>query len=130
MGKKLEGLEEGTKAKIHIDSIYNSKKISNWKTPGHDDISGSWFKKFNFLHNRLAIAINRCLQEADVPEWVTKGKTLLMQKRHPLTNHAKQLQSQNEPNKMWKILTAQVKEEIYDSLTICGLFPQEKKGCR
>ena len=31
---------------------------------------------------------------------------------------------------MWKILTAQIKEKIYDSLTRHGLFPDEQKGCR
>ena len=31
---------------------------------------------------------------------------------------------------MWKILTAQIREEIYYSLTSRGLFPEEQKGCR
>ena len=31
---------------------------------------------------------------------------------------------------MWKILTAQIKEEIYYSLTSRGFFPEEQKGCR
>ena len=31
---------------------------------------------------------------------------------------------------MWKILTAQIKEEIYHSLTSRRLFPDEQKGCR
>ena len=31
---------------------------------------------------------------------------------------------------MWKILTAQIWEEIYYSLTNHGLFPDEQKGCR
>ena len=30
---------------------------------------------------------------------------------------------------MWKILTAQIKGEIKYSLTSCGLFPEEQKGC-
>ena len=30
---------------------------------------------------------------------------------------------------MWKILTTQVREEIYYSLTSRGLFPEEQKGC-
>ena len=30
---------------------------------------------------------------------------------------------------MWKILTAQIREEIYYSLTSRGLFPDEQKGC-
>ena len=31
---------------------------------------------------------------------------------------------------MWKILTAQIKEEIYNSLISRGIFPDEQKGCR
>ena len=31
---------------------------------------------------------------------------------------------------MWKILTAQIREEIYYSLTSCRLFPDKQKGCR
>ena len=30
---------------------------------------------------------------------------------------------------MWKILTAQIREEIY-SITNCRLFPKEEKWCR
>ena len=30
---------------------------------------------------------------------------------------------------MWKILIAQIREEIYYSLTSRGLFPDEQKGC-
>ena len=30
---------------------------------------------------------------------------------------------------MWKILTAQIREKIYYSLTSRGLFPDEQKGC-
>ena len=32
------------------------------------------------IHNRLAIEMNRCLEEIDMPEWMTKGKTTLFQK--------------------------------------------------
>ena len=31
---------------------------------------------------------------------------------------------------MWKILIAQINEEIYNSLIIRGLFPEEQKGCQ
>ena len=30
---------------------------------------------------------------------------------------------------MWKTLMAQIREEIYDSLTNHGLFPENKKEC-
>ena len=108
----------------------NTKKISNRKTPGHDGIHGFWFKKFASIHDRLALKMNRCLQNAQVPEWMTKGQTTLIQK-DPSKGTA--------PNNyrpiiclpmMWKILTAQIREEIYYSLTSCGLFPDEQKGCR
>ena len=31
---------------------------------------------------------------------------------------------------MWKILTVQIREEIYYSIISRGLFPNEQKGCR
>ena len=60
---------------------------------------------------------------------MTRGKTTLIQK-DPSKGTA--------PNNdrpitclpiMWKILTAQIREEIYYSLTGRGLFPEEQKGC-
>ena len=72
--------------------------------------------------------MKKCLQTAHVPEWMTKGRTTLIQK---------------DPNKITapnnyrpitclpiilKILTAQIREEIYHSLTSHALFPDEQKG--
>ena len=131
MVRELEGLEEGSKAEIHIELLKKTlKKILNWKTPGHDGIHGFWFKKFISIHDRLALEMNRCLRDAQIPDWMTKGKTTLIQK-DPCKGTA--------PNNyrpitcfpmMWKILTAQISEEMYDLLTSRGLFPDEQKGCR
>ena len=44
-------------------------------------------------------------------------------------NRLKQLQAHNLPTEMWKKLTAQIREEIYYSLTSRGLFPNEQKRC-
>ena len=80
--RELE-LEEGAKAEIHTDLLRTTlKKVSNWKTPGHDRIHGFWFKKFTSIHDRLVLEINKCLQTAHVPEWMAKGRTTLIQK-HP-----------------------------------------------
>ena len=59
---------------------------------------------------------------------MTKGKTTLIQK-----DTLKGTSSNNYRPIMclpviWKILTAQIKEEIYYSLISCGLFPEEGKG--
>ena len=50
---ELEGLEDGQKVEKYIDLLKTTlKKISNWKTPGHDGIHGFWFKKFTSIHDR------------------------------------------------------------------------------
>ena len=72
--------------------------------------------------------MNRCLQGAHVLEWMTKGKTTLIQK-NPFKG--------TSPNNyrpimclpmMWKILIALIREEIYYLLTSHGLFLEEQKG--
>ena len=77
--KELEGLEEGPKAEIHIYLFKTTlKKISNWKTQ-----RPRWIlvkKKLTSILDRLALEMNRCLQETHIPEWMTKGKIPLIQK--------------------------------------------------
>ena len=128
--RELEQLEEGPKTEIHIDLLKTTiKKVSNWKTPGYDGIHGFWFKKFTSIHDRLALEMNKCLQTAHVPEWMTKGRTTLIQKdlnKGTATNNYRPITCLQM---MWKILTAQIREEIYHSLTSRGLFPDEQKGC-
>ena len=81
------------------------------------------FKKFTSIHDRLANEINKCLQEKDITEWMSKGKTTLIQ---------------NDPSK-WTAIDnytpitcrpAQIREGIFDSLRIRKLFSKEQKGCR
>ena len=87
-------------------------------------------KKFTSIHDRRALIMNRCLQGAQVLEWMTKGKTTLIQKdpsKRTATNNYRPLICLPM---IWKILTAQIRGEIYDSLTGRGLFPGEQKGCR
>ena len=105
------------------------KKISNRKTPGHDGIQGFWFKKFTFIHDRLALEMNRCLQDAQVPDWITEGKTTLIQKDPRKGTAPNNYRPITCLPMMWKILTAQIREEIYYLLTSRGLFPEEQKGC-
>ena len=45
---RIEGLEEGPKAEFTQN---DTKKKSNWKTPGHDGIHSFWFKKFTSIHD-------------------------------------------------------------------------------
>ena len=130
MTRELEGVEEGPKAEIHIELLKKTlKKISNWKTPGHDGIHGFWFKKFTSIYDRLALEMNRCLQDAQVPDWKTKGKTTLIQKDPSKGTAPNNYRPITCLPMMWKILTAQIRKEIYYLLTSRGLFPDEQKGC-
>ena len=131
MTRELEELEEGPKGEIHIELLQKTlKKISNRKTPGYDGIHGFWFKKFTSIHDRLALEMNRSLQDAQVPDWMTKRKTTLIQKGPNKGTAPNNYRPITWLPVMWKILTAQIREEIYYSLTSRGLFPKEQKGCR
>ena len=93
------------------------KKISNWKTPGHAGIHGFWYKKFTSIYDRQELEINRCLQEANVTEWVTKRKAYILPKTPPkwiATSNNRPITCQPI---LWKILTAKVRKNINYSLT-------------
>ena len=70
--------------------------------------------------------MNRCLQGAHVLEWMTKGKTTRDPSKGTALNNYWPITCLPM---MWKILTAQIREEIYNSLASRGLFPEEQKGC-
>ena len=124
--RELDGVKEG-----HVDLLRTTlKRISNWKAQGHDGIHGFWFKKFTSIHDRLVLEMNRCLQDAQVPEWMTKGKTTLIQNDPSKGTAPNNYRPITYLPMMWKILTAHIREKIYYSLTSRGLFPDEQKGCR
>ena len=74
--------------------------------------------------------MNRCLQGAQVPDWMTKGKTTFIQKDTSKGTAPNNYRPITCLTMMWKILTAQIREEIYYSLTSRGLFPEEQKEYR
>ena len=86
-------------------------------------------QKFTSIRDGQAIEMNKCLQETNIPEWITKGKTTLIQKDQqketvPINNRPIRCRPM-----MWKILTAQIRDEIYYSLINRRLFLDEEKGC-
>ena len=95
------------------------RKLANWKAPGPDGVHGFWFKRFSSLHAQLAIKLNECLVAGEVPDWMTKGRTVLINYR-PITCLPL----------MWKILIGVIAEEVYKSLEEREILPEEQKGCR
>ena len=110
-------------------SIYSKRHWKNIKLENARlwRIHGFWFKKFTSIHDRLALEMNRCLQGAHVLEWITKGKTTFIQKDQSKRTDPHNYKPITSLPMMWKILTAQIREEIYYSLTSFGLFSEEQK---
>ena len=74
--------------------------------------------------------MNRCPQGSHVREWMTKVRTTLIQKDPSKGTATNNYRAMTCLPVMWKILTAQIKEDIYYSLRSRGLFPKKRKGCR
>ena len=56
------------------------KKILSWKAPGPDGVHGYWFKCIKAVRPVLAALLNEAFQSGNVPEWLTRGKTVLIVK--------------------------------------------------
>ena len=78
---ELRKLDKDPQVNIHPNGIKPTlKKIANWKTLSLDGIHGFWFIKFTSINDRLATEMYKCRQKSAILEWMTKGKTTLIQK--------------------------------------------------
>ena len=127
MTKEPEGLKEDPKTVRHIDLLKTT--LEKYQIGNRQAMMkhGFWFNKFTAIYDRLALEMNKYLQGIHVTEWMTKGKTTLIHK---------DTLKETAPNNyracllmIRKILTAQISEEIYYSLTSLWLFSEEQKGC-
>ena len=102
--------------------------MANWKAAGPDLVQGYWFKKLPGLHPRLQLHLQECVNQGNVPEWMARGRTVLIQK-----DPTKGIQANNyRPIAclMWKLLTGIMGEKLYQHLERNGLLVDEQKGCR
>ena len=104
--------------------------MANWKAAGPELVQRFWFKKLTGLHARLQECLQDCVCQANVPEWMVRGRTVLIQK-----DPAKGVQASNYRPitclpMMWKLLTGIMGEKLYHHLERNGLFKDEQKGCR
>lgn len=105
-------------------------KMANWKAAGPDQVQGYWFKKMTGLHPRLQLYLQDCVCQGNVPEWMVRGRTVLIQK-----DPTKGTQDSNyRPNvclpMMWKLLIGIMGEKLYWQLERNGLREDKQKGCR
>ena len=104
-----------------IDIIKDKKmrvmrKIPNWQDPGPDNVRGYWLKNLTPLHGKLVEYLLECLDSGVVPDWLTKGRTVLIQKDKTRGNIASTYRPITCLPLSWKLLTGILADEIYDYL--------------
>ena len=79
--KELEQNEGQDKIDITKNKMMRvMRKMPIWKTPGPDNVQGYWLKNSTPLHDKLMVYLLDCLDSGVVPDWLTKGRTVLIQK--------------------------------------------------
>ena len=115
--------------RISVENVKTAiRKMTNWKVPGPDCVQGYWFKRFSSLYSSLTEHLQTCVVVGDVPTWMTKGKTTLIQKDPEKGNAAKDYRACLPL--MWKLLTSVLVEKVYAHLSEKKVLPDEQKGCR
>ena len=105
------------------------RKVPNWKAPGPDCVQGYWLKNFKLLHERTTQQLQGCVRQKDVPEWMTTGRTALIQKDEEKGNIASNYRPITCLPVMWKLLTGIISEDLYTYLEETNTLPKEQKGC-
>ena len=104
-------------------------KLSNWKSPGLDQVQNFWIKYFSALHRALTRSCNTVIRDlSQAPEWLTSGKTTLIHKKG-LTDDAKNYRPITCLLTYYKLLTLFLIEKIYAHVTTNLILSLEQKGC-
>ena len=129
--KSLEHVEAMEDVEITVDDVLHViRRMANWKAAGPDGVQGFWFKKLTSLHVVLTDALRECVESGVVPEWMTKGRTVLIQKDPANGTAVDNYRPIACLPLMWKLLTGIFAEKIYDHLHANKALPDEQKGCR
>ena len=105
-------------------------KMANWKAAGPDLVQGYWFKKLSGLHPRLQLYLQDCVRQGNVPEWMVRGRTVLIQKDPTKGTQTSNYRLITCLPIMWKLLTGIMGDKLYQHMESNGLFVDEQKGCR
>ena len=123
MRKELQGLKKWPDEDTWIESLRTIEKVINWKTADRDDLHRFWFRKFRSIYNSLAFQLNRCLEEATIPECMIEGKTTLILKDF----RKRTILSSYRPITCLPIIS-KIIVILISKLLWRGLFPKEHKG--
>ena len=132
----LNGIEKELKDVVKQQDIditpnkirQQTSKMANWKAPGPDGLQGFWLKYFK--STTIGLTLNKCLDEQDIPDWLTKGKTTLILKDRGKENVVTNFRPITCLPLIWKLLTGILANEMYDHMNNARILPEEQKGCR
>ena len=99
--------------------------MPNWKAPGPDYVQGFWLKNFKSIQEGLRRNLQKCLENGNVPMWMTKGRTMLKQKDKEKGKAASNYRPITCQPLVWKLLTGAIAEEVHVFLDANLLLPQE-----
>ena len=78
----------------------------------------------------IIIIIIMLALEGETPRWMSKGRTVLIQKDKSKGNEASNYRPITCLPLTWKPLTGIIANKIYNFLQNEGILPEEQKGCR
>ena len=96
--------------------------MPNWKAPGPDCVQGFWLKNLKSIQG-LRRNLQKCLENGNVPIWMTKGRTMLMHKDKEKGKAASNYRPITCLPLVWKLLTGVIAEEVYGFLDTNLLLP-------
>ena len=88
-------------------------RIPNWKSPGSDLVQGFWLKNFSSFYERVRLQLKECLGSGFVPSWLTRGRTLLLQKDKSKDSVASNYRPITCLPLMWKLLTGVIADHMH-----------------
>ena len=85
IGQKVTNVQE---FKIIEKKLHQTvKKQKNWPVPGIDGVQNFWWKNFRGTWSATLRCFNKWLEQLDeIPDWLTKGRTVLLPKTEDLSN--------------------------------------------
>ena len=128
---KVKNIQPMQDRQITIQDVKGGiRKMSNWKSAGPDLVQGFWFKQMTNIHQEIALHLQECVNQGNVPSWMVKGRTVLIQKDKAKGRVASNYRPIACLPLMWKLLTGIFAEGLYQHLENTHSLPDEQKGCR
>ena len=119
----FEYQEEQEKVEITKEKIKKIlRKMPNWKAPGPDCVQGFWLKNFKSIQEGLRGSLLKCFENGKLPTWMTRERTILMQKDKEKGLAANNYRPITCQPLVWKLLTGVIKEEVHGFLDTNKFF--------